>query len=299
MRKTILLMETLIILGVLTVACRAQATQAPTAFTAQPSLSSGAPRQIVVPTNQNGLKLAALLNNLHVENYWAKGQYVNWETGATIAGPVLHWATDKATHCSGYASAVAAILNVPLLHPPFPSGAYASLFANTYGETFRGLAASSDSLLANKQGNWLADHAQASLPAAPYTTASLNNWIHVNAFQAQSYADQGYFALAVYINPDPASPGHIAIIAPTQSGITIGDYPHKSSSYTSLAVDGPYEAQSGDLNSSYTTVSRGFAPFDGPSVEWFGVASSQDLVIFYLYDMPIDWDAVSIPQAVK
>jgi len=33
---------------------------------------------IVAAVNQNGTSLTSFLNSLNVEQYWAKGQYVNW-----------------------------------------------------------------------------------------------------------------------------------------------------------------------------------------------------------------------------
>ena len=225
---------------------------APAAGSGKIDASTPEQTPVTASVNQNGLSLASFLNSLNVENYWAKGAYVNWETGVTVTGPISHWATDEATHCSGFASVVAAILNVPLLHPPFPSGTYngvtyTSLFANTYGSTFSNITATSDSLLATKQGQWLANNAKTKIPAAPATTASPTNWVNIDAYQAQSYANQGYLAVVVYEATSASSSGHIAIIAPYQQGKTLGDYPGQSSAYTSLAVDGPYEAQSGGL----------------------------------------------------
>ena len=256
------------------------------------------------PADQNGTRLANFLNNLHVEDYWAKGQYVDWETGTTVAGPISHWATDKATHCSGFVSAVAAILAVPILHPPFPSGSeagvtYTSLFANGYGRRYGELMAASDSLLADKQASWLENIARAAIPSSPYTTADPSDWVQVNAYQAQTYANQGYLAVAAYKSDNPSTPGHIAVIAPAQPGAALGNYPDKNVPYTSLEVDGPFEAQSGGFNSSYTTISRGFAPPNGPSDQWFGADSNKNTIKFFVYFMPIDWSAVIIPPAVK
>jgi len=258
----------------------------------------------IASTNLNGIKLANLLNNLHVENYWVKGKYINWETGIDIKGPVQHWATDSSTHFSGYVSSAAAILSIPLLHPPFPSGIhngvpYTSLFASNYGQEFSNITATSDSLLANKQGMWLNDNAQEIIPLSPFTIASAKDWVHINAYQAQSFANQGYFTVVSYQNSNPSLPGHIAIIAPFQQQTAIGDYPNKNTAYTSLPIDGPYEAQSGSFNSSYTTVSRGFAPSNGPSVQWLGADSNKNLVKFYVYYMPINWNLISIPTGVK
>jgi hypothetical protein len=242
------------------------------------------PGVTVAPVTLAGTRLGAFLNGLHVEQGWTAGQYVNWETGAVLDHPLPGWARNTETHCSGFASSVAARLGVPLPHPPFPS---ASLFADTYGRAFRQLATRSDALLANQQGEWLARKARSTVPAAPFTAASEDDWIRVNAYQAQSYANQGYVALAVRINPNPKRPGHIAILAPIQPGAGIGDRPAKHSPYTSVAVDGPFEAQSGAFNSSYTTISRGFSPRSGPSAEWFGADSRHNQVRFYVYYMPV------------
>jgi hypothetical protein len=75
----------------------------------------------------------------------------------------------------------------------------------------------------------------------------------------------------------------------------LGDRPARQTPYTSLAVDGPFEAQSGAFNSSYTTVSRGFSPGKGPSTEWFGADSDRNQVKFYFYDMSIHGNAATSP----
>ena len=258
----------------------------------------------VAAVNANGTNFAAVINSLNVESNWAKGQYVNWETGATITnGPISNWATDRATHCSGFAGAVSCIAGVPLLHAPFPNGAYSgtaytSLFAAGYGKIFPNCATTSDSLLATKQGQWLANIAQAKLPVSSATSASPNNWVNVNAYTAQSYANQGYLCVVVYQSTTSGSSGHIAVIVPYQAGKVLGDYAGQSTAYTSLAVDGPFEAQSGGFNSSYTTVSRGFAPPDKASSQWFGYANPNNTVKFYLYYMAIDWSSVKVPTGV-
>ena len=258
----------------------------------------------VAAVNQSGTSLASFLNSLNVEQYWAKGQYVNWETGATVSGKISNWATDSETHCSGFAGSVCAMLNVPLLHAPFPNGTYngttyTSLFATSYGVTFPNITAKSDSLLATKQGTWLANNAQTTVPDTPYTSSSPKNWCAINAYQAQSYANQGYLAVVVYESSNTSTPGHIAIIAPYQAGKALGNYPGQTTAYTSLAVDGPYEAQSGGFNSGYTTVSRGFAPPGKASSQWFGAGSPKNTVKFYVYYMTISASLETAPTAVK
>jgi len=267
-------------------------------------LAAAATTTTVAAVNQSGTSLASFLNSLNVEQYWAKGQYVNWETGATVSGKISDWATDDETHCSGFAGSVCAMLNVPLLHAPFPNGSYngttyTSLFAGSYGVTFPNITATSDSLLATKQGKWLANNAQTTVPGAPYTAASPRNWCAINAYQAQSYANQGYLAVVVYESANTSTPGHIAIIAPSQPGKTLGNYPGQMTAYTSLAVDGPYEAQSGGFNSSYTTVSRGFAPPGKTSSQWFGAGSPKNTVKFYVYYMTLNASLEIAPTAVK
>ena len=299
MRKTLSAISVLMALMItgMTLSCSSTTSRITTVLTELNHVTN------IVPTNLNGIKLANLLNSLHVENYWVKGKYVNWETGVDIDGPVQHWATDSSTHCSGYVSSAAAILNVPLLHPPFPSGihngvAYTSLFASNYGQEFSNITATSDSLLANKQGIWLDDNAQEIIPLSPFTIACAKDWVHINAYQAQSFANQGYFTVVSYQNSNTSLPCHIAIIVPFQQETAISDYPNKNTAYTSLTIDGPYEAQSGSFNSSYTTVSRGFAPSNGPSVQWFGADSNKNSVKFYVYYMPINWSLVTIPMMV-
>jgi hypothetical protein len=84
---------------------------------------------------------------------------------------------------------------------------------------------------ANELARWLAELGPA------------NHWVHVSESVAQMHADAGGLAVAVWANPQPAKPGHIAVLVP------------------SLGEEGTWLAQAGATNFTRGTVSAGFGPF--------------------------------------
>jgi hypothetical protein len=155
-----------------------------------------------------GERLADTLDTMNVESLWLAGEHVNWETGepdksADYEGPGNH------SHCSAFAAAAAMRLGVYLLRPP------------EHGEL----------LLANAQADWLTSEAGAQ-----------NGWKSVAGMrEAQRLANQGNLVLAVYKNPNPHLPGHIAIVRPSEK------------SAVALEVNGPELIQAGEHN--YTKIS--------------------------------------------
>jgi hypothetical protein len=128
-----------------------------------------------------GKRLAAALDSMDVEHLWLPGQRVAWKTGKPLGPP----STDSKshTHCSAFAAAAGEKFGIYLLHPPEHSS----------------------TLLANAQYDWLASD-----------DGRKNGWKSASdAFEAQSLANRGYFVVAVYKEPNPKQPGHIAVVRPS------------------------------------------------------------------------------------
>ena len=150
-----------------------------------------------------GERLSAMLDEMQVERLWIAHEHVNWETGvpdkgSDYVGPGNH------THCSAFAAAAAKRLGVYLLRPP------------DHGQV----------LLANAQADWLASDA-----------GRQAGWRSVSRMrEAQHRANEGQLVLAVYQNPDPHTPGHVAIVRPSLRSAEV------------LEADGPELIQAGQHN---------------------------------------------------
>ncbi len=157
-------------------------------------------------------RLFDVIDALNVEQNWPAGKHVNWETGIPDGGREFGHA--KHTHCSVFVAAAAKRLGIYILRPP------------NHGQI----------LLANAQYDWLASEGlkQGWQPLA-------------NGMEAQSFADQGDFVVAVYKNHHENSPGHIAIVRP-------GD-----ESLAEIKADGPQVTQAGLHNYHSTSLKQGFA----------------------------------------
>jgi hypothetical protein len=158
--------------------------------------------------------LTSLLDSLEVEDYWAEGTNVNWLTGVagTYDSNTNMMTEGTATHCSAFVGSVTELLGVYILRQP----------------------QASDILLANNQANWLATN------TAGWTLVS-------NMTTAQHLANAGTLAVASYLNPDPSTPGHIAVLRPSnRTDVSVNEF-------------GPEECQSGDVNYADTNISTGFA----------------------------------------
>ena len=158
-----------------------------------------------------GEKLARALDETHVEKLWLAKHEVNWETGKSL-GPSIDDGKSH-THCSAFAAAVAMRHNVYLLRPPEHS----------------------TNLLSNAQLDWLRSE------------GSRKGWKSVKGgVEAQELANKGYLVVAVYKNPDPKKPGHVAIIRPSNK------------SEKALAAEGPQVIMSGMINFNSTSLKEGF-----------------------------------------
>ncbi|HTW29427.1 MAG TPA: hypothetical protein VME92_20040 [Acetobacteraceae bacterium] len=182
----------------------------------------------------NGDRLARFLDTSGVETHWIAGWHVNWRTGlpdrAAPGGP----ASDS--HCSAFVAAIADRLGLPLLHPP------------EHRQT----------LLANAQAQWLAG------PGAAL------GWRALGWRQAQAAANEGALVLAVFSNPDPRRPGHIAIVRPSLKDAA------------ALERDGPQVIQAGEKNYRSIDLRTGFSHHPGAWRPGGGGA-----VRFYAH--PLDW----------
>lgn len=153
------------------------------------------------------------LEAMEVDKLWLPGAIVDWKTGLPT-GQAIKDAKSKHTHCSQFAAAVADRLALPLLRPPE-----------------HGVVG-----LANAQFAWLASDA-----------ARKAGWIALkDGTGAQAAANEGHLVLAVVNNPDPARPGHIALVRP-------GD-----KDAAALAAEGPDVMQAGGTNALRISLRKGF-----------------------------------------
>jgi hypothetical protein len=164
------------------------------------------------PITPDGMKLAHLLDTSGVDHLWLAAQHIIWETGEP--DPARPGGTMHSTHCSAFAAAMAQRAGIYLLRPP------------EHGQD----------LLANAQMAWLDGSAGREDGWRPVATPS----------EAQAAANRGEFVVAVYQNPDPHRPGHIAVLRPSDK------------TQAELDRDGPQEAQAGSHNWLSTAVAEGF-----------------------------------------
>lgn len=169
------------------------------------------------PITPEGMELAHLLDSSGVDHLWLAAQHIIWDTGEQDrARP---GGTKHTTHCSAYAAAMAQRAGIYLLHPP------------EHGQ----------SLLANAQMTWLGG-----------SEGTADGWRPVSTpIEAQAAANRGEFVVAVYQNPDPHRPGHIAVLRPSDK------------SQAALDTEGPQEAQAGERNWLTNSVAEGFLHHHG------------------------------------
>jgi hypothetical protein len=170
------------------------------------------------PITPAGERLAATLDSMNVESLWLANEHVNWETGeadrgADYEGPGNH------THCSAFAASAAKKLGVYLLRPP------------DHGQQ----------LLSNAQAEWLAGEA-----------GRQSGWRKVSDMEkAQRLANEGTLVLAIFPNPDPRAPGHIAIVRPSEK------------STRAFSENGPEVIQAGQHNHAKINIRTAFENHPG------------------------------------
>lgn len=158
-----------------------------------------------------GQQLLAVLDAMHVEQLWQAGRQVDWRTGEPNGK--VYTNSLKHTHCSAFAAAAAEKLGVYLLHPPEHSAV----------------------LLANAQQDWLRG------------AGTNQGWQPVaSAAQAQALANVGELVLVTCKNPNPAAPGHIAIVRPCDK------------TEAQIQAEGPQVIQAGGHNYTSTSAHEGF-----------------------------------------
>jgi hypothetical protein len=165
----------------------------------------------VVPVLPKGAQLAERLDAMHVESHWIAGHHVRWRTGDPDGRPEPP--EGYHSHCSAFVAAFAEQLGVEILHPPEHTQV----------------------LLANAQCAWLA-HRGARVGWRPVATP----------LEAQQEANRGMLVLACHSDPDPALPGHIAVVRPD------------ALSRRRIESDGPQVTQAGIENYRSTSLARGF-----------------------------------------
>jgi hypothetical protein len=205
------------------------------ALGASPAIAKAEP-SCCGPVTMEGERLRQFLDNTGVDHLWLSGFRVDWKTGAAIeawpAGSGAH------THCSAFAASAAMRLGIYLLRPPQHS----------------------QILLANAQMGWLRSD-----------EAAADGWrILSDAFAAQAEANSGTLVMAVFENPNPNKPGHIAIVRPGQIGAT------------TLDQDGPMVTQAGGHNALSVPLAQGFGNHPGAWIPGGGGA-----VRFYAH--AVDW----------
>ncbi len=158
-----------------------------------------------------GEQLIKTLDSMHVEQLWLAGRQVDWRSGEPN-GKVYTNSTSH-THCSAFAAAAAEKLGIYLLRPPEHSAV----------------------LLANAQQEWLCG------------SGTNEGWQPVKSpLLAQQLANAGELVVVTCKNPDPARPGHIAIVRPS------------TKSDAAILADGPEITQAGAHNYYSTTTREGF-----------------------------------------
>ena len=170
------------------------------------------------PITPAGQRLAATLDSMNVESLWQANEHINWETGqpdrgANYEGPGNH------THCSAFAASAAKRLGVYLLRPP------------EHGQQ----------LLANAQAEWIASPAGREAGWKPIS----------EMHKAQHLANEGNLVLVLFQNPDKHTPGHIAIVRPSEK------------SARALEENGPETIQAGQHNHAKINVRIGFENHPG------------------------------------
>ncbi len=185
------------------------------------------------PTTPDRQRLAAFFDASHVDQLWLAHLHALWRTGAPDSARPGY---SRDAHCCAYAAAMAQRASVPLLHPP------------EHGQRD----------LANAQFQWL------------QTQGPAQGWRQIDFQAAQRLANQDYFVLAVFQNPNLAKPGHIAILRP--SGKTLDE----------LERAGPEEAQAGEHNFTGTSIAHGFVD---PRVAW--IPGGKGALRFFAHR--VDW----------
>jgi hypothetical protein len=159
-------------------------------------------------TNEtDGAWLASFYDGLQVEQHWLAGHKIHWMSGEAISNK------KGATHCSAFVAAACMKLGIYLLRPPDHP----------------------QDLLANAQMGWLREHGGA------------HGWRPVaTPAEAQALANSGIIVVAVYENPDPKKPGHIALVRPCVK------------SAVDLDTNGPQVIQAGGHNHNSCSLREGF-----------------------------------------
>lgn len=168
--------------------------------------------------SRGGRMLDLELDSMNVEALWQAGQYVYWQSGVAMPSPPPSAeGYEKDSHCSAFAAAVALRLGVPFLNPP------------------------PEKLLANRQAQWL--------------QTQPSGWRSVpGPIEAQDLANQGYYVVISYENPNPSESGHIQIVRA-----------HHIRSTAELESVGPRIIQAGKVNFNSATAAEGFSSGYAPS----------------------------------
>jgi hypothetical protein len=159
-----------------------------------------------------GLRLAERYDSMDVEHHWLPGRRVDWRTGDPDSGK------PGKTHCSAFVAAACERLGIYILRPP------------QHGQVD----------LANAQQDWLLKEGKT------------QGWKPVNSpYEAQRLANEGKIVVAVYADPTPNKPGHVALVRPSDKSETL------------IQHEGPQIIQAGARNASSTSLKEGFRHHPG------------------------------------
>jgi hypothetical protein len=185
----------------------------------------------MVPTiTTEGAKLASLYDAMDVEHHWLSGRHVEWRSGDPDSGK------PGKTHCSTFVASTCERLGIYILRPPEHPQAH----------------------LANAQAEWLQN------------AGGKEGWKPVDSpIMAQVLANEGKVVVAVFANPDPDKPGHIAFVRPSTKSEAL------------IQLEGPQIIQAGAENANSTSLKEGFRHHKGA---W---RSAKDCaVLFFIHSKP-------------
>lgn len=187
--------------------------------------------QPTIKLEADGIKLRQFYLNQNVEHLWLAGQHINWETGEADMPDATK---NIKTHCSAFVASVCNQKGIYILRPP----------EHKLG------------LLANAQYDWFFSD-----------DAVKKGWRQIKDSiyeKAQKLANNGFVVAAVYKNPNPKIPGHIALVMPVEKQVQ------------ALFEEGPTLIQAAQTNHNFIPLKNGFKHH---ILDWS--SATKDILFFY------------------
>jgi hypothetical protein len=91
----------------------------------------------------------------------------------------------------------------------------------------------------------------------------------ISPFEAQSLANSGQVVAAVFLNPNPRKPGHIALVRPADKPESL------------IQTEGPQIIQAGGINYTSTSIRTGFKLHRGAWID-----ADHFEIRFYVHPLP-------------